>query len=383
MGITMNNAGTVPVLLIGDGSVAAGIFSHFVSSLARALERAGESVIVYGRDCHTPDDLLNIIESPLKCIIGFQEKFLCCDPVVEKHIKCFQFIFDNPFELTGIILKRNDPEYITLFSDSGYMKDAVRFFGQKNAYFFPPGAAIDNMCTVPAAVREMDVVFFGAYRRAPGDDYRWEDEFYRCFYEYMLKHPSKTFREGAEELLAMTGEHFEEDEFVAIMQLLKHSCNLAAGAYRAGVVECLLENGIMIHVFGNSWDMYNGKYPERLIRHSGVNAVSAAGVYQNSKISLNVMSWHRAGITERILESMICGAVCVSDETTELKNEFVNRSDILMFMPEQPQAVVNSIKYLLSEPDILNMIAVSGRDKVVTGHTWDLRVKKIMSMLEM
>ena len=80
MGITMNNAGTVPVLLIGDGSVAAGIFSHFVSSLARALERAGESVIVYGRDCHTPDDLLNIIESPLKCIIGFQEKFLCCDP---------------------------------------------------------------------------------------------------------------------------------------------------------------------------------------------------------------------------------------------------------------------------------------------------------------
>lgn len=371
----------VPVLIIGDESVASGIFAAFVSALAAALERMGEATLVYGRDCNTAEELGAVLEAPLKCIIGFQEKFLCCAPVVEKGIPCFQFIFDNPFELDGMILKRNDPLYITLFSDRGYMNDALRFCGQKNALFFPPGGNADNLCTIPASERNMDVAFLAGYRLAPGDDYKWEDDFYRYFYEYMLAHPSKTFREGAEELLKIAGESFEDDELASMMRLLKHTCNLATGAYRGRVVEQLLEQGVTLHVFGKSWDMYNGRHPERLIRHAGVHALKADEIYKEAKISLNVMSWHRGGITERIIESMLCGAVCVSDETSELKNCFANRAELLLFPPEKPEMAAAGIKYLLRDTEMLDRVAAEGQKKALEGHTWDLRAKQIMGML--
>lgn len=70
--------------------------------------------------------------------------------------------------------------------------------------------------------------------------------------------------------------------------------------YREKVVEILLKSGLKLHVYGDSWKNSPFYAHSGLCIHPEVNAEQGIEVLQNSKISLNVMAWHKDGFTERI-----------------------------------------------------------------------------------
>lgn len=85
--------------------------------------------------------------------------------------------------------------------------------------------------------------------------------------------------------------------------------------YRHRVIETILQAGIRLDVFGDSWTHCPlRKYPN-LICHPGVTVEEGLHVWRQSRMSLNVMSWHKSGFTERMAGIMMAGAVLVTDNT--------------------------------------------------------------------
>lgn len=74
-------------------------------------------------------------------------------------------------------------------------------------------------------------------------------------------------------------------------------------------------------VFGDSWTHCPlRKYPN-LICHPGVTVEEGLHVWRQSRMSLNVMSWHKSGFTERMAGIMMAGAVLVTDNTGYLPGQ--------------------------------------------------------------
>jgi len=82
------------------------------------------------------------------------------------------------------------------------------------------------------------------------------------------------------------------------------------------------------------------------------------------------MTWHKDGFTERVLNSMLAGAVALSDKTTRLEEEFVNGEDIILFDLVKIDSLPARLKDLLSNDEKLREVAENGRKKVMKKHLW-------------
>lgn len=90
---------------------------------------------------------------------------------------------------------------------------------------------------------------------------------------------------------------------------------------------------------------------------------------EKSKLSLNIMSWHKGGFTERMANIMLAGAVLVTDDTTYLMGKYTDE-DLLTFSLEEREKLSDKIKYLLDYEEYRKKIAQNGKQKTLLQHTW-------------
>ena len=84
-----------------------------------------------------------------------------------------------------------------------------------------------------------------------------------------------------------------------------------------------------------------------------------------SKISLNIMSWHKDGLTERVLNAMLCRSVVLSDWSLALEENFANGKDLLLFSLNQIGRLPGMIKDLLEDEARLGTISRNGFEKLL------------------
>ena len=103
---------------------------------------------------------------------------------------------------------------------------------------------------------------------------------------------------------------------------------------------------------------------------------------QRSKISLNIMSWHKDGLTERILNAMLCQSAVLSDRSGILEDIFVNGRDLVLFSLKGIDELPLLVKELLSDEERLWKIAFSGYEKARQNHQWKNRAEIFLQILE-
>ena len=89
----------------------------------------------------------------------------------------------------------------------------------------------------------------------------------------------------------------------------KYQQELLDTGYFNPVLETLLEAGLEIHVYSESWQHSPFAAFSNLICHPELQITESLQVMQQFRISLNIMSWHKDGLTERILNTMLCQSV--------------------------------------------------------------------------
>lgn len=380
---------TRPILIYKGDPVCYNVLTIFAEQLGEALERQGQYVMYFDSEEEDARNIIRFKGQHFKAIIGVQSCNFSIKMSDEVHYlheyiygPKYNFFFDHPIWGKPHLM-HNVPDFHVLPHDSTYVTFIKRYYKQ-DAILFPPAGM--RLTDSEQEERIYNVTFIGTYGNY------WEQLMWihgqerqirflaNRFLLIMKKNPNLT----AEEAFAKALEYYHikvtDEEFLEDMYLVRRVIFCVMHYYRDRVMRAILDSGIQVDVFGDSWSNCPlNKYPN-LICHPAVTIEESLLLWRQSKISLNIMSWHKGGFTERMAGIMLAGAVLATDDTLYLKGRY-DKNDMIIFRLEQLDELPRRIKQLLEDDTLRERIAENGRKKTEAEHTWDRRAEQFLELL--
>ena len=119
------------------------------------------------------------------------------------------------------------------------------------------------------------------------------------------------------------------------------------GMMRGKVVKELVDNGIKVHLVGGGWEELECEHPENMVLYGTMNSKGCLEIQRKSKINLNVMPWFKDGAHDRVFNSILNDAVCVSDESRYLREELAEGEGLCYYDLSQLEELPKLVKSLL------------------------------------
>ncbi len=370
---------TAPYLIFVGDDTCYSVPKRFATVLSDKLAELGQAVVTTdGRhgEWQTGEDSNIAIPPILKGVVGCQMKILERD--IFRRMACpkYQFWFDNPIYFNDMFFDL-PKEYYILSQDADYADYIKRYYGTENAIQFPPAG--EDAGYAGNQDRPYDVVFIGSYRNQWDVDAFTEEE--RNFYEYMKSHPDVNFEIGYRQYLKENVPYeYEEDAIRTGLESVKNACRAVTSYYRDVVIETLIAAGVNVHVYGDSWQGFHSEHEAFLFRHPEVSVEESLEVLGHAKIGLNIMTWHKAGMTERIANIMLSGAVCVSDESSYLRENYSDGEELMLFRLSEISLLPQKVLELLRNEDLRRQMAVKAYERARKEHTWRKRAEEFLAL---
>ena len=297
----------------------------------------------------------------------------------------YNFLFDHPSRFENHL--KDVPSQLTLLTvDRNYAAYARKTY-PVDAIFFPPGGIRTSF---EPQERIYDVTFIGSYFDNFSFVLELFSEFDRKerfranrFWLSMKKNPSLP----AEHALSLALDHYHMqpswNEFTELFHKFRDLPVYLSTYYRMKVLKTLLDAGIPVHVFGTSWSTCPlRENPNFLWHNKDLSTSECLSIWQQSKIALNTMTWHKDAITERILNAMLQKAAVLTERNPYMEEHFSDGKDVLLYDLDQLSALPELVRSALSDPAQLSRIAQNGYQNALTDHTWDSRAKEFIHILE-
>lgn len=381
-----------PILMfMGDDSICASILKTISDGFREGLEELGEEVIyLSARELcdHFSDSYAEYMEKDYKAVIAFLD--VCYDNVMPgtdkpffDYIKGpkFNYFTDHPI-VSYKRLAHVPKDYYYLTLDRDYAEFVNRYYPAKAFYLPPGGCGVKNL--KPFSQRQYGVSFLGTYADwkavFPSDSNEDVQAVAQKYIECLVENPEATSEEALKlALVNLIGKVPPTNEFLDIMYAFSNIPSYGVSKlFREEIVKVILDAGITVNVFGYTWEKAPFANSPYLKIHDLVNSQNANEIYNNSKISLNTMTWHKQGLTERVIESMMAGSIALSDETTVLKECFSDKEDILLYSLRK----IASIPQIIEENIDNESIAQRGYENVCKNHTWKNRAEEFLRILK-
>lgn len=361
---------TAPILLLAPDQTCYGVLGDFCNKLEQEFICNGQAVEQTDRL-----EKSKIFNNHWKAVIGFQAPVLEYEAWERVTSIRLQFWFDNPV-FFDFFPKGSKVYY--LCQDALYARYLQRFYQIRNAKQLPPAGHDTGLSWNKD--REYDVVFIGTYL-PPVDRQEWTEE-QKEYYDYMMTHRSLTFEDGLRDFLGIDAEAMEQQEFINRLHEMDPVCWEVINRNRQEVMETVLRAGIPVHVYGDSWRDFPEQFRECLIVHKEISVDESLEILGHTKVALNIMSWHKAGMTERVANILLSGAVCLSDETTYLREHFVEGQELMLYSLDNLERVPMLIRDLLQNEIKRRKIAAAGYQRAHREHTWKNRADDILQKIE-
>lgn len=308
----------------------------------------------------------------------------------EYDIPCYNMVVDHPFYYHQYIEMRPQRYHqisIDRFHES-YMK---RYFPNVGlAGFLPLGGTrlLTGEPLIPINERPMDIVFTGNYTRPETFDKYIAHldqeyiDFYHAILEELIAAPDLRLEDVAEKMMKEEiAEPLSDDDLKNCYKNMIFIDLSVRFHFRALAVKELLDNGLQVHVFGGGWDALECQHPENIVNGGEVNSKRCLEVINQAKISLNVMPWFKNGAHDRIFNSMLNGAVSLTDDSIYLREQFCDGKDIKFFDLAKIGQISHMAKEILADTDKMAEIGNNGLIKAERNHTWECRAKAIDEMI--
>lgn len=386
--------GTAPVLIYYGVTYCYNILNIMLAQLEKSLKKLGVCVISYDEQVEDVAGLSRYTGRRFRAIIGMQSylmsiymkesgRFLHDEMTGPK----FNILLDHPVWLKGQ-LTSVPKDYYVLTHDDNYRSFIKTYYPEvKDSYLFPPA----GIRTEGEAVREdrkYGISFIGTY-----GNYRKLCEVIRQsnremrflanrFLLIMRKDTGLTAENAFLKALEYYGVKLSDEQFLELFYEMRPVIQCVMYYYRERVVCTLLEAGIRVDIWGESWRDFRFADHSALVIHRDVNCQEGLEVLKNSKISLNVMAWHKGGFTERLANSMLAGAAVLTDWTTYNGKGFSNGRQCVMFSLQRLERLPEIARKLLEDEKWRKEIAGQGYRYAEAYHTWDCRAGELLTILE-
>lgn len=306
------------------------------------------------------------------------------------RIPSYNIVVDHPMYYHHF-LEKHPKDYHHISIDRNHERYMRRFFPEiANGPFLPLAGTqlYPNKSYTPAEYRRYEVTMVGNYTRPEQfEKYITRiDEEYTAFYygmiDDLLAHPMRTVEEVAEEHIRREIPEVTEDELKKVMSKLTFIDLYVRFTTRGQAVQALVDAGIKVHVFGGGWEALDCKRPENLINGNSLDSVGCLKKLCQSKISLNVMPWFRDGAHDRIFNSMLNGALCLTDSSVYLDEILQDKENCTIYSAAHPEELPEMVYGLLANPDKLQEIIDNGYEMAKAAHTWEHRAAVLHNLLE-
>ena len=233
-----------------------------------------------------------------------------------------------------------------------------------------------------------DVILTGNYTKLSFFEpyINWINEEYAAFYrgiiDDLLEHPACTVEEVA--LAHCEREMGKEpnDQLRIALHKMIFIDLYVRNYWRGKAVRTLVNAGIPVHVVGKGWEeLEDVRHPECLKLHPQTASVTCLEMLADAKVSLNVMPWFKDGAHDRVFNSILNGAVCVTDPSCYLEEELHEGEGVCYVALQDMDALPEKVKDLLQNDSGRNEIVQRGRAIVEQKHTWAQRAKTLAAWI--
>ena len=373
----------------------------FSFELAKAFRKMGHEVFFY--DCNDQTAsfrrLSDFVE--LNDTVGFgfnfngmiNDDYLCDgrDPIFwdRTGIPYVNMIVDHPFyyhdEFNHVPKK-----YTNICIDMNHKKYYDRFFPGLGKSLYMPLAGTqldDGMPVIPVNKRQTDIIFTGNYIRPEHFEKYLKScssevtDFYHEIRDHLYSHPSDLLEDYAERRIREEFGSRVTDDY--LRECFKNMIFLDLQVrhyYRGNAVAAIADAGFRIDVYGAGYDTLECSHPENLSIHGNVNSLKCLEAIAQAKVSLNVMPWFKDGPHDRVFNTMLNGAVSLSDHSRFLDEHFTDNKDIKFYSLDKISELPYEYEKLINDPALMEEITENAYRSASDDDTWASRAKELIKI---
>lgn len=375
---------------------------YFSLQIAKAMETLGHEIFIYdlSRPWESTEKFFRFFEEDNTVLINFnfhgmsgEEYFLDENGTMmweALRIPSYNIVVDHPMYYHHF-LEKVPSNYHHISIDKNHEAYMHRFFPEiENGPFLPLAGTelYPQKSNVPIVYRKYDVTMVGNYcKPSTFDKYitRIDDEYTAFYYgmiDDLLENTWKTVEEVAEAHLQAELGEISEKELKKVMAALTFIDLYVRYTFRGRAVQELVDAGIPIYVFGDGWELLECQHPENLKIMNNLNSEGCLKKLRQTKLSLNVMPWFKNGAHDRIFNSMLNGAVCLTDSSIYLDEILHDNEDCSMYSLSRMEKLPEIVEELLKDPVRMQRIANNGYEMARAGHTWAQRAMVLHKLIE-
>ena len=380
---------TRSVLIFKGNDTCYNVLNTFADELKKSIEKSGYKTEIFDVDKEDWKEVVRYQNRHYKAAVGFQSFLFSVKMEDGKRyladfIKApkFNFLLDAPICFSSHLDYRAE-NFTILTHDINYKNFLEKHYKQQ-AKILPPGGMIFKN-PVNINERKYELTFLGSY-----GDYRkilleleglsaGDKAIGTALFGRLKTEPELTLEAGFDEVIKERGLVMDEDTYLVKLHRVRKVLYAASYYFREKAVKAILESGLRLTVFGESFKNSPFVNYKNLNICEEVPAERSLEVYGDSKISLNFMTWHKAGLTERMANIMLAGAVLLTD-FTEGFSEGAGE-DFVDFKLSAIDSLPGKIKELLKDESLLNKIALNGRKRALSSMTWDKRAEELLKLI--
>lgn len=368
---------------------------YFSEQMGKTFELLGYEVFYFDqcREYRSLSDLIWFCEPRVTAAVSFnfdgcsgEEYFIDSEGVSffdAREIPFINIVVDHPFYYHKF-LPYLPKDYIQISIDREHEQYLRRFFPEmKRGPFMPlAGTSLWNKKTLPGwEDRPYDVVFTGNYTppstfdeviNRHGAEYA---EFYHDIIDDLTGHPWRSMDEVIIEHLNRDVEDISEVGIKEAMPNMIFIDLYVRHFFRGEVVKALADSGQKIYCFGAGWDSLNCKHPENIINGKVLDSLGCLQQISKAKASLNVMPWFKDGAHDRVFNSMLNGAVSVSDGSKYMDEILADGNDYIKYDLSRLEELPGKINEVLEDRERWEEITQRAWRKASRGHTWADRAR--------
>ena len=153
--------------------------------------------------------------------------------------------------------------------------------------------------------------------------------------------------------------------------------------FRGKAVQTLCDGGFPVTVIGKGWEKLPLKKKENLVLRPRTDSAGCLAALQEAKLSLNVLPWFKDGAHDRVWNSILNGAVCLTDPSAFLKEVLPDQTGVRYYSLKTMETELPKLaEQLLSDPALCEEILKRGLPVAMQQHTWKQRAETLLSMFE-
>lgn len=378
--------------------------AYFSMQMEKTFQELGYETFFYDYQnvAKSVKELLLFLRKGSTAVVTFNYHGLCGDSEVfydkeqggyiwnDFDVPCINIVVDHPFYYHRFF--ENLPKrYIHVSIDKNHEKYMEEYFPAiERGPFLPLGGTslAPEGNYKPISERSMDIVFTGNYVRPEnfcvyieraGEEYT---QFYMGILEELKKDPSRLLEDVAREHIIKEIPDVTHDEIKETLGNMIFLDMYIRFYFRGEAVRILAEAGFKVHVFGNGWEELECGRKENILIGGSLDSLGCLEKIADGKISLNVMPWFKAGSHDRIFNSMLNGAVCLTDSSDYLDEYLRHGENALVYDLKNLEELPELAEKFLGNPEKMQAVADAGFQMAGKYHTWKDRAMEIHRLLQ-